>query len=496
MANNTNAKRVQRTQRKNTARTRAKRAPALNTAAARAPFMRTDAGNGELFAALFRDKLRFDHKRKRWLGWRTHWWEQDTTEQVLIGAKNAARYRLKAASELEDDEERRREVKWAVQSESRYRLGAMVEQARAESPLAEVGENWDSDPWLLGVGNGVVDLRTGTLRPGRPEDHITVHLNIAFDPTAQCPRWLQFLDEIFLGNKEMVDFMHRAIGYSLTGDTREQCIFLCWGSGANGKSTMLELLHYVLGDYAFNLPFSAFELQARSGIPNDVAAMAGRRFVTAVETSETARWNEARIKALTGQDKITGRFLYHEHFQFTPTAKFWLAFNHKPVAKDDSYAFWRRVRVIPFTRQFKGAEADKDLLRKLQAEAPGILAWAVRGCLEWQKHGLGMPPAVEEATEAYREESDHLGRFVEECCLVHEAACVPAAALRHRYEEWCKEHGERPLAQKDFAARLKQRGFKQAKLDRGRIRCWRGVGLPGVEVFTSVGEDTRTGEDA
>lgn len=439
-------------------------------------FSRTDAGNAELFAALYAERLRYDHGRGRWVIWREHWWELDTTCKVYQLAKDAARSRLQKAGRTRNDEERRKEANWALESESRHRLEAAIGLARSEPPLPDPGTDWDGALYLLGVENGVLDLRTGTLRLGRPQDHVTMHAAVPFDPSAQCPRWEQFLREVFGGDDELTAWVQRAVGYSLTGDTSEQCFFSFEGTGANGKSTFLEALRQVLGDYAANTPFSTLEWKGRSGISNDVAALAGKRFITAVETNESVQLNEARIKQLTGSDPITARYLYREYFTFTMQGKIWLAFNHRPVVRDDSDAFWRRVRLIPLPRQFKGAEADKQLLYKLKEEAPGILVWAVQGCLAWQQDGLGEPPkAVQEATDAYREESDPLSEFIKERCRVHPDAQTTTAALWQAYTGWCNEYGCNPLDRKGFASRLKVRGFTQSKIGHARTRGWKGL---------------------
>jgi putative DNA primase/helicase len=348
------------------------------TARRKRGFPRTDAGNAEFFGDHYKDQLRYDFGRGRWLIWAKHWWIEDRCETVLQLAKEAARarYRLRLSAS-DDPEETQKEANWASGSESRSRLEAALKIARSERLLATSGDEWDSDPWLLGVGNGVVNLRTGKLRDGKRSDLITMHTDVVFEPRAACPRWLSFVDQIFGGDRELIGYVRRAMGYCLTGDTTEQVVFLCYGSGANGKSTFLDVLRYVLGDYAYNLPFSTFELKARSPIPNDVAALPGRRFVTALETNESAPLNEARLKLLTGRDPVSARLLYREFFTFTPTAKFWLATNHKPEVADDSPGFWRRIRLIPFLQQFVGDRADKDLVSKLKAEASGILRWAV-----------------------------------------------------------------------------------------------------------------------
>ena len=436
---------------------------------------RTDLGNAELFAALFGHRLRFDHKRERWLLYAEHWWTADIDGELMRTAKQAARFRLKTSGTIGDDEERKKEAQWALQSESLPRLLAMLSLARSERPIADDGSQWDGDNWVLGVANGVVDLRTGKLRPGAPSDRITLHTNMAFDPSAQCPRYDRFISEIFDGNPELTSYIHRAVGYSLTGETSEQCFFCCYGEGANGKSTFLNTVRHAVGAYVCNLPFSAFELQARSTIANDVATIPGRRFVTAIETDESVRLNEARIKALTGGDPITARMLYREYFTFTPVAKFWLAFNHPPIVSDDSHGFWRRVHQIPFVRQFD-PDDEPDLENVLKAEAQGILAWAVRGCLEWQAYGLNPPAAVKEATQAYREESDPLRDFVSDRCILHPDAQITAAGLWPEYLDWSIQNNERNCLQRpEFARRLQALGLRKVRCGHDRDWTWLGI---------------------
>jgi putative DNA primase/helicase len=285
---------------------------------------------------------------------------------------------------------------------------------------------------------------------------------------------LRFLEDIFGDDLEFTSYIHRAVGYCLSGATTEQVVFLCYGHGSNGKSTFLEVLRSVLGDYAYNLPFSTFELKSRSAIPNDVAALAKRRFVTALETNECAPLNEARIKLLTGCDPVSARFLYREFFTFTPVAKFWLATNHKPPVADDSPGFWRRIRLIPFLNQFTGRE-DRDLGVRLKAEASGILRWAVEGCLLWQREGLGVPAVVKAASQAYRDENDAVGEFLVENYEIAADATVPAADLWSDYLQWADRTQERPLDRRVFSARLEGRGFRKQKT--GHKRSWTWFGL-------------------
>jgi putative DNA primase/helicase len=353
----------------------------------------------------------------------------------------------------------------------------MLEAARSILPVAEAGENWDPDPWLLACENGVVDLTTGALRDGRPEDRLTLTTQLAFNPDAPAERWQTFLQEVF-PSADVIDFVWRAVGYCLTGETSAQVVFICHGSGANGKSVFLATLRRILGEYAYNTPFATFEHLERGGIPNDVAALAGKRLVTAGETRESARLNEERIKALTGGDPITARFLHAEFFTFLPRLKLWLAVNHRPRVGDDSYGFWRRIRLIPFSRTFDRERQDPRLGEVLQGEAEGILAWAVRGCREWQRRGLEPPDAIKTATEEYQSENDPLVNFMAECCIVEADARCAAGDLYKAYVAHCDEYGEkRPLSAQGFGRRLSERGFTRKRSEEGGKVAYAGIRL-------------------
>jgi putative DNA primase/helicase len=398
----------------------------------------TEAGAAERFARLHGDDVRYDHRRSRWLHWQSHRWAPDADEEVKRLALLFARTWQRDALDIDEPERRKAALAAAVRLERRQALVSMLEFAAALKPIADAGDGWDRDPWLLGVPNGVVDLRTGMLRDGHPGDRITMQAGTPYDPTATCDRWTDFIAEIFAGCDELVTFVQRAIGYSLTGDTSEQVLFLGYGKGANGKGTLTQTLAHLLGDYAYAMPFSTVELHQRSAIPNDLAALFNRRFVSASETNDGTRLNESRVKALTGCDPITARFLHAEFFTFQPVAKYWLSVNHKPVVRDDSYAFWRRLRLIPFTQTFT---IDKSLGPRLRDEAPGILAWCVRGCLAWQQCGLEPPTVVTEATAAYEAESDPLRDFVDAELEQQPESQIHASDLYDTYCQWAKEHG-------------------------------------------------------
>jgi putative DNA primase/helicase len=442
-------------------------------------FHLTDTGNAELFGQLYGDQLRYDHRRHRWLLWRQGRWQPDVDGQVARLSVEASRARYEQAGQIEDLRERQRVASWAITSESKMRLEASIAIARSVLPMADRGDSWDRNPWLLGVVNGVVDLKMGELRRGHPDDRITMSTGVEFDPDAECPRWEQFLNEVF-GDDELIVWLWRALGYSISGDTTEQCIFIGHGRGANGKTKFSEAIRAALGDYSYSSPFSTFELYQRAAIPNDLAALEFKRFVTSSETNDNTRLNEARIKAISGGDPITARYLHAEYFTFMPHLKLWLFVNHKPKVEDDSHGFWRRVRLIPFIRQFSGEAQDKKLGETLRAEAPGILSWLVRGCLEWQERGLDpVPEVVKVATREYREESDRLAGFISDRCAEHANATIKASDLYNEYKNWAVEQGMREkeiLTSTAFGRRMRD---KFSKEKRGGTVYYFGIGLPG-----------------
>lgn len=436
-------------------------------------FHRTDAGQGEAIAAIYGDQMRFDHTREQWLVWDGTRWQPDLDGQRETLALDVARQRL-AASANEDDKEKRDQLaRWALASEGRQRLDSALHLARIQPVVRTTHDKLDRNPWLLACANGVIDLRTGELQAGRPDDMLTLSTTLTYTPGERCDRWRQFLDEIFKGDEDLITWVQRAAGYCLTGQTSEQCLFMCWGTGANGKSVFLSTLRLILGEYGVNTRFDTFIEERNGAIPNDVAALRAARLVTASEVAEGKRLNEGRIKSLTGQDPITARFLHGEFFTFQPEFKLWLAANHKPTIKGTDEAIWRRVRLIPFTAYFGPGQADPTLVDKLALEAPGILGWAVAGCLDWQQYGLGEAQAVKTATATYRAESDILAAFLDERTVRTDTATVRAGELYAAYKTWCDANGDTAITGQAFGRRLTEHGFDKMKDRAG----WYYIGL-------------------
>jgi putative DNA primase/helicase len=441
-------------------------------------FPQTDTGNAQCFVRLDGHQFKYDHSRKRWMTWNGICWVADADGEAERAAIDTARWRG-SAFWLAGDEKRREIIQKVVTAEIAESLAgirATLEVAKWISSIATVATDYDRDPFLLSVANGTINLRTGGLRHSSPEDLITRASRVVYDPFATCPRWLQFLDEIFDGDTELIEFIQRATGYSLTGDTREQCMFILYGNGANGKSTFLETIRKLLGPSATATPFATFMVQRNVGAPrNDLAALVGARLVMASEAGQDASFDEAVIKQVTGQDTISCRFLYGEFFEYEPKFKIWLATNYKPAIRGNDDAIWRRIRLVPFNQQFKGEKRDLKLFGRLRAELPGILNWAVQGCLDWQRSGLGRPARVLAATIEYRQESDQFGRFISERCIASPEHTASGGALYGAYAQFCQQQGEKPLANNVFAAQIAKRGFKKKRTRRGLV--YQGLGL-------------------
>ncbi|MDP8951251.1 MAG: phage/plasmid primase, P4 family, partial [Actinomycetota bacterium] len=378
-------------------------------------YMRTDLGNAERFVDAHRDRVLWCPARKAFLVWDDRRYAWDARGEAVKLAHMTARSIFHEAAHAESEDEQKAITKWALASQNEPRINAMLSQAK---PYLAVGmEELDRDPWLVNCQNGTLDLRTGRLNGHDPADRITKIVPVDYDPDAPCLRFKLFLKEALVDDA-VIKFVKRYSGYTLTGITRERLLAILYGFGKNGKTTLVELLHEVLGDYARNTDVETLLIKKYQGVGNDVAALKGARFVSAAEVEKGRRLAESKVKQLTGRDTVTARFLFGENFDFKPEFKLWLSTNNKPVIQGTDDAIWDRIRLIPFKQRFEGRRADPKLPDKLRAELAGVFAWMVEGCLEWQEHGLEEPETVTEATKQYREEMDTLAAFLDETCVV------------------------------------------------------------------------------
>jgi putative DNA primase/helicase len=334
-------------------------------------------------------------------------------------------------------------------------VAAVERLARSDQRLAATVDQWDRDPWLLNTPAGTVELKTGSMREHRREDYITKLAEAS--PGGACPRWRAFMATITDGDAELAAFIQRMLGYTLTGSTQEQCLFFLYGRGANGKSVLLNTVSSIMGDYHTTAPIETFTASATERHPTELAHLRGARLVTAIETEEGRRWAEAKIKSLTGGDKIAARFMRGDFFEFTPAFKLCVAGNHKPSLRTVDEAIRRRFHLVPFAVTIPPAERDPDLPAKLKAEWPGILRWMIEGCLAWQRDGLNPPAAVRDATREYLEAEDNMATWIEECLTRDPNARESRAALFGSWSGWATKAGERIGSQKDFVGKLEDR---------------------------------------
>jgi P4 family phage/plasmid primase-like protien len=365
----------------------------------------------------------------------------DELGQIACLAKKTVRSIYREAADQEDPTARRTMADWAKRSEKFTQIMAMLKLAASEPGVAILPAQLDVDAMLLNVANGTIDLRTGALHPHRREDLITKLAPVNYDPDAKCPRWVQFLAEVFEPHPDIPAFLQVAAGYSLTADTREECLLILHGDGRNGKGTFIKVLMALLGDYAGTADFSTFiAMRDNRGPRDDIANMMGRRLITSQEGRDGAALAETIVKWLTGGDRVRARKLHENSYEFDPVCKIWLASNYKPTIKGQDPAIWSRIRLVPFDVCFEGRE-DRTLKVALMHELPGILNWMVEGCLRWQAEGLPVPESVREATSDYRTESDQVHRFIEDRCIVGPSALATGSALYRAYTSWAHDSG-------------------------------------------------------
>jgi len=453
-------------------------------------FNRAETGDAELLAKMFGDSIVYDHGQKCWYRWDVHRWIKDRTglvRRLVSGPMAAQYYRVasiileKLTSKMDGDQEKairdmaKDYAKRANTLRYKHRIENVLSLATSVSELALTGDEWDKNPWLLGVGNGVVDLRTGKLRDGVPEDYIRTYTPTEWQPEANAPRWDVFLQEVFDGDAELVGFMQRLLGYGITGTQREHKLPILWGVGRNGKDTMLAAIKNTLGAHARAVSAKVMLASRRDASPGSATPylcdLQGLRLCWAGETREGAWLNVAQIKSMTGGGEQAGRPLYGNPITFMPSYLLMLMTNSKPHADADDFATWQRLLLIPFTQVFvedptnEQHLADAGLRQKLEKEASGILRWLVRGCLLWQAQGLNPPDVVLAATEEYRAEEDLFGTFLEECCYLAVDVQEKSSVLYKEYKEWASEYGLRPMSLTAFGTRMVKRFERKRQKD-------------------------------
>ncbi len=429
---------------------------------------RTDLGNSERFARQHQDRLRFCHAYGRWFVWDGARWKHDQagTPYLLAGSTAKAMIEEAAASAASSDERVKLFV-WALRSENRPRIEAMVSQAKSEPSLVVSPEQLDQDPWLFNVLNGTINLRTGELRPHSRADHITKLSPVKFEPGAVCPLFERFLAETFLRDDVLACYVQRFLGMCLSADIREQILAVFHGEGANGKSVLQNVKSHIMGDYAGIAPEGLLMDSGRQEHPTEIAELCGRRLVFASETEAGRRLKLSAIKRLTGDKRLKGRFMRQDFVEFDRTHKTIMVTNNLPQVDEKHYATWRRLIVVPFRNLVSKDRDDKELEFKLLKEAPGILAWLVRGCMDWQAYGLPECAAVENASRAYRESEDVASRFITDCFDVDPS--VPRDQSRmatawksivEAHRQWAEQRGVAPLH--NLEDELKRLGFPTA----------------------------------
>lgn len=445
----------------------------------------TDLGNAEYLIANHGTNLRYDVDSGRWLHWCGSHWQRDDTGKVDRITRETIRSMYDLLKNESDQDRSKKLYSHIIKSESRPRIEAMIALARYCDNIPTKTSDIDNNQWQFNCINGTIDLRTGKLHEHKQTDLITKISPVEYDPTAQCPRWMQFLNEVFQDNQETIDFVKRTIGYCLTGDTREESVFILYGRGQCGKSKFIECIRHILGDYIKDTPVTTF-LERKDTNTADLASLAGSRLVTASEAeNEKQSFNEPLIKKISGRDPVTCRYLYQDFFTYMPTYKVLITTNDVPKIKSQDYAMKRRVKVIPFKQRFYDPEdgrqpvKDDTVGEKLQTEIKGILKWAVEGCLEWQQIGLAVPPSIRYEINALFDQQDPLAEFISDCMELDSALFITTKELWRTYHNWCEEN-KLPLVFKQSSSlsrNLQKRDGINPSRDLMKNRILKGIGL-------------------
>ncbi len=411
----------------------------------------TDTGNAERFQRLFGNDVRYAVELG-WFLWNGMRWVHDAGKKIMEMAKITGKSIFLEATQAPEPAAVKKHANKSLQAP---RLEAMIKLAETIEGIQMPAASLDDSPMLLGVANGVIELKTGKLRAADRDDLLTRHSPVEFDPKAKSPVFDKFIDDITCGDKKLAAYLQRVIGYTLTGLTKEQCLFFLFGSGANGKSTFLNIIKEVLGpELAMHTPTDTLTTK-RGTATNDLARVKAARMLIANEIEDGSMLAESLVKQMTGGEPLAARLLYKEHFEYVPKFKLFIAGNHKPILRGRDDGIWRRVRLVPFNAKFTTAQIDKNLIQKLRAELPGILNWAIKGCLTWQRIGLDQPKVIDDASAAYKQEMDVIEQWMLDCCERGPTFDVMAGLAYRSYAEWSVENGYKAMASgmfyRDFA---------------------------------------------
>lgn len=424
-----------------------------------------DTGNAERLVDTFGDRIRYSYVNKAWLYYDGRKWCFDVTgaihrmaDEIIEQMRDDEDYYVQNAPEsMDTDVMEKAFTSHLKKSRANRAKTSMIAEAQHHVPITP--DQLDTHRGLLCTPNGIVNLKTGELQNHDKNKFITKIANCEYTDKIDHPLWDSFLESTFGGDQDLIRYIQKAVGYSMTGSTQEQCAFFCYGTGRNGKSTFLETISDALGDYATNIqPETIMVKPGTSGPTSDIARLKGARFVSCSEPNEGVRLNEGLIKQLTGGDKVTASKKYENEFEFYPEFKLWMSTNHKPVIRGTDVGIWRRICLIPFTVCIPEDKVDKHLKFKLQRELPGILKWAVDGCLMWQREGLKQPAAVAAATAEYRSEMDVISAFIADCCIVtNDPRRERAKDMFSAYAKWAKENNEFEMKSTKFGREMANR---------------------------------------
>ena len=420
-----------------------------------------DEGNAKRLYDRHGRDMHYSYVHKHWYVWSGKLWREDLTGQVRQMARGVLD-EMEAGIELRPDD--KTYIHHVRRTRGKMGVDHMLTQMQSMEGIPILPHQMDCDAWRINCKNGTIDLRSGELDEHRRSDTITKVMPVNYDEDAKCPRWEEFLLEIMDGREDMVQYLQSAVGYSLTGSIQEQCIFVLYGSGANGKSTFMDIVATMMGGYCMNAQPDSIMVKRQAGAATaDIARLRGSRLVTTVEPDEKCRLHEGIVKQLTGGDKVTCRFLYGKEFEYVPTYKIWLATNHKPSIRGTDDGIWRRMRLVPFTVKIPPKRQDKNLLSKLKGELSGILSWAVRGCLGWQSDGLVSPLPVQRGTSEYRKEMDQVQGFLEDCTVPMAGRFMATADIYSVYKLWAKINGEYQISQRMLSMKLQEKGLERSR---------------------------------